>query len=664
MRVPDTDTPTARLYLTVGAFTGLAMGSVLVGTLDLAEGWARITWLFVCLLVGAGVGWLFVLAQRPDSPSRAPQPTPEPAPAVDDDPEDERRVRRSTNTKRVLAIDAQTTSTRLKPVPIDAHAAPMAPPDADLELLIEDCDHTVHVPAEEDSLVELSFGELRDRVIGEVHRRAPVPDGAANFVAAGYRSEGPVADDGRCRHGYTFYLFDAARGLRCAATITSRELSLQYRSVSTWPRPAHDSWIDPGELVAIARGAIEPWAEAELWVRVELPVDGQVYTRDPLRIADVDVDAGSVRNATSLRQQLDGPAPSRGECFVLDDLTSWFRGGAVDPDGDFGAAITARTFAQGLRTLDDAALERAAVGLWRCGGPDVSEAIARALDDASSTDEAVELLHLAARLPSGLSTAVLHRVAMTTELDDVRTVADMLFGRRRRGELGVHPDPLAPLDFETSRLAMGKAGLRAIALRSTFDPEGDLFGPLADLGLQVTRARVLCGEAPLYVSTWLRPTRGDTEALVASTPLPMPCHILHVVGSGADTFAQRILDSDIAYDEHAILADASSGSPYPAHRAALYISALRIPIRHVAAPLAEAFRRGRRDANLRRAILRAMEYVEDAGADAFLVARRESDDVEERAMATEILARRVAARMPPDGAETSDDDTQPAQEPA
>lgn len=655
MRAPESDTPTARLYLMVGAFTGLAMGSVLVGTLDLPAGWARTVWLAVCMLVGAGVGWLFVLAQRPDRPARSQQPEPEPEPDTETEDIVEPKPRRSSHTKRVLAIDAQNTSTRLKPVPIDAHAAPMAPPDADLELLIEDCDHTAHIPAVEGSLVDLSFGELRDRVIGEAHRQAPVPDGAANFVLVGYRSEGPVEEDGRCRHGYTFYLYDAARGLRCAATSTPRELSLQFRSVSTWPRPARDARIDPAELVGVARNAVDAWADAELWIRVELPVDAQVYTRDPLRIADVDVEAGSVRNLASLRQQLESEPVARGECFEMSDLTAWFRGGDIDETGDFGAAVGAQSFAQGLRTLEDAALERAAMGLWRCAGPDVADAIQHALDDAPSTDEAIELLHLVARLPSGLSAAVLHRVAMNTELDDVRTVADMLFGRRRRGELGVHPDPLAPLDFETSRLAMGKSGLRAIALRSTFDPEGDLFGPLADLGLQVTRARVLCGEAPLHVSTWLRPSRGDTEALVASTPLPMPCHVLHVVGSGADTFAQRILDSDIAYDEHAMLADATSGSPYAAHRAALYISAMRVPMRNAAQPLSEAFRRGRRDPNLRRAILRAMEYLDDPAADVFLASRRDTGDAEERAMATEILARRISARTPPDAAQPADD---------
>jgi len=104
------------------------------------------------------------------------------------------------------------------------------------------------------------------------------------------------------------------------------------------------------------------------------------------------------------------------------------------------------------------------------------------------------------------------------------------------------------------------------------------------------------------------------QAMLSSVPLPVPCHVLHLHGPGAEAFREGLHRTGLLYDIEEIQVDACSGSPHRAHRGALYLAALSLPCAQGSAPLIEAVRKGRSDANLRRAILRALEFSPDLDA--------------------------------------------------
>jgi hypothetical protein len=187
---------------------------------------------------------------------------------------------------------------------------------------------------------------------------------------------------------------------------------------------------------------------------------------------------------------------------------------------------------------------------------------------------------------------------------------------------------------------MGRVPLEVVALRSTYDVETDLIAPLCALGLRVARRRLLAGEARVLLSAAFRSTEIDSlEALVTSTPLPVPCHMLHLVGTDAATWRARVEAAGLSYPVATIAADARSGMPYRAHVAALYISALRLAIPDVAEGLIVAHRKGRSDANLRKAIVQALGCCEDERALEFLAERAAVAEGPEREAIQEIEAR-------------------------
>jgi hypothetical protein len=141
-----------------------------------------------------------------------------------------------------------------------------------------------------------------------------------------------------------------------------------------------------------------------------------------------------------------------------------------------------------------------------------------------------------------------------------------------------------------------------------------LLQPLVELGLREAWAHVLVGDRPLPLSVHFRGPGLKVQAMLSSVPLPVPCHVLHLHGPGAEAFREGLHRSGLLYDVEEIQADACSGSPHRAHRGALYLAALSLPCAQGSAPLIEAVRKGRSDANLRRAILRALEFSPDLDA--------------------------------------------------
>jgi hypothetical protein len=177
---------------------------------------------------------------------------------------------------------------------------------------------------------------------------------------------------------------------------------------------------------------------------------------------------------------------------------------------------------------------------------------------------------------------------------------------------------LAPLDVLEVREAMGRTASRTVALRSTYRPEDDLLVPLEAFGLQRTRTRRLSGDANLLVAAQFRTTNPEVEAVLLSTPLPVPCHVLHIVGQGGTALAERLEKSPLVYPRRQILEDARSGSLTRVHRAALYVAALRIAEESLASCFADVLARARVDDNVKRALLLALSVQPDRRVDALL----------------------------------------------
>jgi len=653
---PRTSVQQFRLYVAVGALVAVGCGAVLAQMLELPSGWPQVVWYGLTGAIGVVLGWMLVLAQRPaDTPPSEPSGEPSPLLHGDDGVEREGGTRKM----QFFALGSNESSSRLRPMRVRRHTAPMAPPDLELRLLLEEYDHTARVAVAPGVLENRTAAELCERAMEEAHDAAPAPSGSVDLTLVAYRSEGVLTDDGRCPDGWTFFAVDGRIGMACTATATRHEIALRYSTSPTHYVPSDATFVDPADALAVVRESLPELLDAgPVRVRFNLPADLHVFREEPIIVATVDVAGGGVRNASAVRELLESAADEpRGERWTLDAVLAWWRGGEAEPGSELADALADESFRTGLRTFDAASVRRTADAVARAHGADATERVVAEILAATDGGEREELLHLLAHIPGGLAAPALQRLAAGALEGDARDLAATLFGNRVRGALDVPANPLDTLDFEALRARMGKRGLVPVPLLSTYDPESDLLEPLEEVGLRVTRARRLCGESDLLLAAYLRPSRGATEGLITSTPLPVPCHVLHLVGSAAESFAQRIERAGLTYNDEQIRADVASRSPWDIHRGSLYMAALRMDFDGAADALFAGHERGRTDANLCKAILHALEFVDDARVDGFLADRARVGEEDERALAKRVLARRnqrASAEVP---AEPSDEET-------
>lgn len=543
-----------------------------------------------------------------------------------------------------VATPSVSSSTSRRLMRIRSHTAPMAPPDLEIQLVIEEYDHVVRLPVtglEPGShLPSLLVEPLRALV--EEHRPTEIE---TRFVLTGARSEGPLDPSGCCSWGWTFYFVDGSIGLGCAVTITAYDVSLQYHSAPTHYASETEGPIEAARALAAARRDLPELMTSPLWLRFNQPADHLVFQHDPLWIADVDVESDAVRNVTGFRRRmLEEPNP--GESWTIDDLLAWSRGEERTAPA-LARALEDDAFATGLRTHGADAFVRAARGLWRAHGAETVSLLWGVIVGAEQADEAALFTKLLARVPSGLATAALHRLSESPDAERVHADAHRLFEARRQRQLGVGPDPIEGLNFVESRRAMGKScNLRPLPLRSVFDEEA-LVAPLEEAGLRVTRRRIVSGQFPVLHGIFLRGVRGDIEGLISTNALPVPCHVLHLAGGAADAFAQRIDAAGLVYPEAEIRADACSERPHLVHRAALYMAALRLDVPDCLPSFRVALERGRNDINLRRAIFLALEHVVSVDPSDILQPVAGDPDDRLASLARSILQRRGLPLAPP-----------------
>ncbi|MBN1946388.1 MAG: hypothetical protein JW797_11980 [Bradymonadales bacterium] len=297
---------------------------------------------------------------------------------------------------------------------------------------------------------------------------------------------------------------------------------------------------------------------------------------------------------------------------TTDQQPSTASSGLPETEGESLAADI--QLARDLLSRHEIVLRTTAKQLFDTHGPQVVEQLAAAVLECDGKQPSIchTLLFLLAFLPSALTLNPLCRLASQTT-EETAAITRSLFDRRRKWELGVYPDPIEPLGFEESRTLLGKTALVRLGLKSTFDPENDLLPPLAKAGLVATRIRLLSGDTELFLSANLVGEDGCTEGFLSSSPLPMPCNILRLVGPEAERLSQRVQVSTIAYSRESIIADVTSKRPYDLHRGALYMAALGIGERSTFEALAEGIRSHRSNMELRRACLAAVAQVDHPG---------------------------------------------------
>lgn len=636
---------TVRFYLVVGAMMGLIVGFLLLDRFAIQGATLRFVLLLLVAITGGLTGVLLLRLQEPtDEPAPDRDPPRMPDDPADDD-EDLERVEEDTreggtSRMRFFAVASdRRSSSDLRTVRIRPHRAPFAPPACQLRLMIEQYDASARVPVAEGVLEKLPVAELLQRVRVEARARCPRNADDVQFRLVAYRAEGPLGPDGRCTDGWTFSFVDGEIGLACLAITTRHEISLHYQTTASYWRPVDDAPIDPAQAMETLFDELPDWRDREVWGRFNLPGECLLYLRDPLVIADVDVAAGSVRNKSALERAAQARERTAFpmERFELEDLEAFLRGEGDAESPAFREAVRDQAFANGLRTLQPESLRRFASGLQLKGLP---ERLAERIRAAEDTEDRRMLLFLMAHVPSGLTPAILQRVAATDRDPAIKALAETLASERRDGLRTTPADPLDTLDFAQSREAMGKGDVRAVPLRSVYEVEDELLAPLAELGLLVRRRQLLSGSQPLLLGVSLRPARGDTEALIASNPLPMPCHVLHVVGGASEAFIDRVEAAGLVYHDEEMRRDALSDRLHDVFRAALYLAAMKRPAPEDGRALVAAFARSRADRNLRRAVLLGLEHTPAPTVTAFLERIRDEDEGAAAEIAAAVLGRR------------------------
>lgn len=541
----------------------------------------------------------------------------------------------------------------------------------------------------EDLYTRKSPREIVPRILKDVANRAPMKtddryklsDG--RFKLSAFRSEGPVTVEGVCAAGWTFYFVREDDRLGCVATVTDREVSLQYGSTTDVEIPYVDDGTDAVPDVAAAVRAVcsstPECGKFDLYVRATLPDAVFVYVRDPVVIADVAVgpDTVSIRNVDSFQKRLLQYEARHLDCdrWSVDDVLQWFRQ-STTPNDSLHAFLSAEGAKVGFVHGEKIVFRRLGRGLYAVHGASALRELEQALAVALKSDvvaEALFIVRLIAYIPSGASTARLHNLANTAD-DRLRKLAGQLFQSRRHRELGVRFDPIEAMNFKELREAMGKDTLRTVALQARgYNVRSSILERLASIRLMTTRIRVVTGgrsnrrglqapsvlESGLITGAYMRVPQGDTEAFLAVMPAPVPAYVLHIAGSAADTFKERIERVGLLYTEAMLLQDLAQFDRMHLssfHRAVVYLSMWdpENPPPDRSATLIEAYHAHAKVWQLRAAIVEALEHAPKMGdapdsdplattVDAFL--RQASERLESATAEQDLRLRAVLARV-------------------
>jgi hypothetical protein len=642
-------TPKSYTYATTGLVLGLLVGLILHDVLSLPDGWKFYLWLF--LVGGAGAAGGFIVGiLEPGEPEE--RETPSPSSGETD----------LSTSQRFFALSNENSS-ELTPHLVTFPKPPQSPPDMELELLIDTFSDTARCNVIEGVLQKLSLKELVERIVTEANNRAPKNAKSPQLKMSQVRSEGPIDDKGMSSDGWSFELVDSKIGLGAAAVSTHSGLSIHYFTCVTNMEPVSRELPDLPEVLKNVFEELPQLRELPLYLRYVCSDELLLYPQDLSFIVDVDPLTGRVRNKNVISELVDERL-ERGdtqESFSVDSIFRWAAGDHVE-DERFLHAIGDASFADGLRTFEKSAMRRAGRAILAYHGPAVIRELQdRAMDPEDGNDPKLEV-QLLAHVPSGLAIGALHELMAKAPEEVTKSEAEALFSSYRKGERILNTDPIGTLDFVASRELMGKTERKVVPLRSTFALEEEILGPLEDeIGLVPTRRRILSGDSYLVLEVYLRPDRGDTEALVVCSPLPVPCYILHVMGSASETFAERTEKAGITYGRSTMLQDLRSTVPTRVHRAALYLSALETESPDGPEPLMEAYRKVRSDRNLRRAVILALALTPGDKARDFLEVRAQDEEHEDHGVAREALKQRAQKKIDPETAEEesehlSDDD--------
>ena len=583
-----------RLYVVVGCMLGLMIG-VFMHSFLLQDGSSfRLAWLLIFAAIGAVMGKLVVVIQAPsDTPAGGAVPDPDSEGVVDN------------ATTRFFKLQSGVYDPdELRRLRVRSVTMPMSPPDSEIALQVREYDLFTRVPVLPGVLEKLTVKEVHERALRAATSRAPKVPGDLDLRLVSYHSEGPLTPDGRSPMGWTFYLVDGASGLGCRATSTDDEIALHFRTAATFASPEDWEWVEMEDLLKWVETALPEWGDRDLRIRVHLPDDYIVYTRDPLHVADIDIHERRVLNGAELSSA--GPTLDDRERFQLPQLLAWTRGEQPAEGSDLAVALEDSEFGEGLRTFEARAMERVAIGLERDHGVGLSDELVREIQGTVELAEKTELVHILARCPGGRAASALHKIGVESEDADITMLCQALHSDRQQGVIDVPEHPLDPLSFLDIRRHMGRGEFRVVPLTPSYNPEDDFFPTLERLGFHVQRRRLLSGDANLLVGAQLQSVDKLTELILTSTPLPVPCHILHIVGNGAEELERTLNRTEIGYPAQQIVADVHSEHPHRVHRASLYVTALRLDQEDLVSHLIIGAQKGKRDPNLRRAVLRAL----------------------------------------------------------
>jgi hypothetical protein len=606
-------------YLRFGLLTGAAValvGNFATRSAGGSPGEMLAFWVSLGLIVGLLVAFALERASRAEKNEEEAPPPRQQASG------DHKSVTGTLD--KFYALSRKPSSSELRAMMVDVQTIPGSPIQTRLQLIVERYDGFARFTIPDGSLLDDSVDQISQAALREAMTQAPGSAKGAELQLTYLRSEGPLDKDGSSPFGWTFVCIDGELGLECTVTVTHNEMLFLYRTAVSYPRLGEIEWVDPARALDAVTAAYPQLADVDLYMRVNYPTSYHLFTRRPLNIFGFNPSDGRVFGPESLAE------PIVTTPLLLAELI-----------GLLGETKRS-SLAANLLEHQSGVLHDTGRRLFDSVGPAVVEEITLALKTHEDDEELCHvLLRVLSRIPSGLVLLALHRLT-TLVSDELLTTARYLFGQRRNRELGVFPDPTEPLDFEESRLLMGTTNCRRLGLRSTYDPEGDLLPPLERLGLKPTRVRLLSGDTELFLSAYLRGRDQRTEALLSSSPLPVPCHVIRIVGPEAEALADRISDVKLDYTQESILRDIETGRPDDLHRATLYMSALGLDNTEAFEPLERGFRSNATNHELRRACIAAISQLDHPGVDEFL---KSIDDPEMKALATELWAEQKKSKV-------------------
>lgn len=618
----------------IWAVMGLIIALIIQSYLQLTDRLV-VSLLFVGL---CGAGWLVgFLRSRGPAPSQEAEEDTQPSYSTGSFSSIKSDRSGGSDTMRFVAIKGTgDSSSALKPYYIPQLPVRYGPPPLAIRLLLPASDYSVRLPVMEEVLTRLPLSAVVDRVSDNLPERCPRTVEETKFRLSWWAAEGPLSEDGSSPYGWTLRFVDNQMGIGCLALVTRAEVQLYYYTMTTSWAAAEDGVSDPGEALKLAV-SLAPVLEgrslrlcgappSEVWI-----VDH--YTR---QIIELDLEDEAIRNK-EVYEGLD--QLERKRRITLEDLLAFYRGEeppeATSPEEEaaratFRASLEDEDYASGLRELSDQALKTTARRLYRYYEPGFGEELYARITELEGGPERDLLVQILGWLPTAHSLAWMQRLALTTEDAEVKSQAEALAQKRRLYWQEERHELFFGNSLSVSRERMGKFNLKVLALRPLYDLEEGILQPLEESGLRVLRRRYLSGSAGLVLGASMRAAKGDTEAFLLSAPVPLPCHILILQGSGADVFETRLSRIGLIYTDDEISQDAVSQNPMANHRAALASYGLRQNYPGGLEELQEAMIRGGRDHNLARALLSAATVLNTEEASQWVKAAIAEEDRDER----------------------------------